>query len=628
MKKTQLIEIRRSIQKTIVTFLAIAVIVVLGVAVYLGIHFAAQGLENTNTIQYHKEQFQDFEMVSVFGYTKEDVEAVNKLSHIETASGRYSLNVEIRLGERKETGKVISYSPNISHGELREGIMPKQAGECAVEERFAEQNQIQVGDSISVAAQKDAEQEYLFMDKLKVTGIIAYIGSNKKTGTILASEKLFSEQAFSGVYTSIVLRLKASSNLPIYSDAYQKAVKESREMLQLFADERTRLRYEEIRSNAEENLIRKKEMLASAQVKLDDGFRQIEENKKKLSDGEREYEEGRKKLEKGERELAVGEKELQEGGAELESGRQELEKGYNELERGRQELEVGRRKLDEGYTQFMQLEQTYTEGKKQTQDTVVRELVLYMGISQEQAEAVASEDMIFIETYITDKEIVLEFELVEALLDRHSVTDPVERTLVHTYAAGLNMEESIQHMQSLQKKIKQYKEELNQGDHLYANKLQEYNEGLAKYEAGLNLYNKGLQQYEAGKKKLEDARKEYAEGKQKLLDSEQKLKEGRERLEKAQISYDKQTEAYKKNETKFTKAEKRVEQITPVWSILLGRNEQPSYVNIGINAQNLKKLGISFAVSFMLVAVMACYSAISRMVEEQRKLGGRKFFCV
>lgn len=622
MKKTQFIEMKRSIQKTILTFLSIAIIVALGVAVYLGVHFAAQGLEDTNSNQYRKERFQDFQATSIYGFTQADVDAVKGLKQVETAAGVRSINVIITGEEIKGEGEVIAISKGVNQGDIRQGRRPKEKNECVVDERWAKKNGLEIGDHITIQTKKASRQEELTVQKLSVTGFVSCVGSNQKSATILVPQITFSQHAFAGTYESMVIRIQGSNTLPIYGEEYQQLAAGSRKILQNFLDERADLRYQEIHKKAEENLAGKENQLKEAEKMLETAKIQLEEKEKQLQEGEKEYEAGRKELGEAQIQIADGERQLQEGAKALEKAGAELADAEAALNNGRTQLVEGREVLDNGWKQLEDSEYELDMQKQTIQSTIVHDMVILLNLPSDDSDTETKQVMAELEFYITNNEQITEYNAVEYVLNRHQITDDFIRDGVHQSAEQGKLEEILVTWKAALTGMNEAKKLLEQEEALYTQKLNEYNDSLVKYNVRLGEYESGITQYEDGQKKLGIARLEYEKGKEKLAAGEKLLIEGREALSNGKKQYDENSKKYQDSEKDIRKAEKKVSQITPVSCILLGRKEEASYITIGINAQNLKKLGLSFAVSFMCVAVMACYAAIGRMVEEQRKLIG------
>ena len=90
MRRTQRKHLFKTIQKNIVSFLAVALMAATGISIYLGDQSAAKAiLEKANTY-FIENQLQSFEVSSAYGMTKEDLDAMKELDGIDEVEGGYS----------------------------------------------------------------------------------------------------------------------------------------------------------------------------------------------------------------------------------------------------------------------------------------------------------------------------------------------------------------------------------------------------------------------------------------------------------------------------------------------------------------------------------------------------------
>lgn len=537
MKKTQIIELFSNIKRTFITFLCIGMIGALGIGLYLGINFASQGLKDTNNKRYQEEKYRDFEAVSVFGFTQDDVKEVEKIPAVETAVGNYSVNGTADLGRQKAKVFITSQSEGVNEGILKSGHFPKQQTECAVEAEFAEKYSIEPGDTIVLEAKK-GKKEYLNSAEYMVTGTMSYIGGNDKKGYILLPEEAFQKQTFSQCYTSIFIRMKGSENLPIYSEEYETLVDENMEEIQKIGAKRTGLRYERIKKDAEEEVTALQQELEHANQKLQETKTAIEDGQNQIKNAEQQIADGEEKLSKAESQIADGEKKLLVGAGEQKTAEAELETSYEMLVWANQQLKDTRESLDKEWEIVAQLEQ--------------RDL------------ATDSDNQI------------------------------IEELRVRLYVA----------------------------EEAYTANNTQYNAKLQAYEEGRVRYENGAAEYQQKSAELEQAKNQYQNGQQQLQDAKQQVKTAKEELALKQEEYEAGKLEYGKQETIIAEAKEKVDNMETAQCILYPRSAVSSYVNIQINADNLAGLGLTFGLTFLIVAALVCYSSISRMVEEQRNLIG------
>lgn len=139
--------------------------------------------------------------------------------------------------------------------------------------------------------------------------------------------------------------------------------------------------------------------------------------------------------------------------------------------------------------------------------------------------------------------------------------------------------------------------QINQAQSLLDQKRVEYNEAKA-------LYEQKLAEYNSGKVQLEDARRE--------------LEEAREKLEQAQKDLD---EAKKK----YADAKEQFDEMKEYDWLVLARLEVGSVSSVDMMTTIQGRMRWAMALLFVLVGLFVCYSAVSRLVNDQiTQIGTKK----
>lgn len=219
------------------------------------------------------------------------------------------------------------------------------------------------------------------------------------------------------------------------------------------------------------------------------------------------------------------------------------------------------------------------------------------------------------------------------------------------YEAGLA--EFTSKKQLYEDGVRQYRE----GKARYEDGLAKYEDGLKAYEAGLAQYKDGEAQYYAGKAQidaaaaqydasaaqLESAKKEYEQG---LADYEsacaqyedglaqyedglaefeegkRRLEEGRQTLEEKEEEYARGLAAYEDGEAQLRSAQEELDTMDPARWIVLGPEGNGGYSLACGNAENIRGMGVTFVLIFLLVGAQVIYATVGRIVDEQRRLVG------
>ncbi|SCW30342.1 Predicted membrane protein [Ruminococcaceae bacterium YRB3002] len=134
----------------------------------------------------------------------------------------------------------------------------------------------------------------------------------------------------------------------------------------------------------------------------------------------------------------------------------------------------------------------------------------------------------------------------------------------------------------------------------FKSKKAEFDEGMAEYESGLARYEEGLAEYNDGLAQAAAARAE-------LEEQENKYEDGYSEYESASAAVEEKLDLLQMyNNTKM----------------IFGMQENASYNIIYRCSHNLKDIGMTFSLVFIIVAALVIYATLGRIVEEQRKQVG------
>ena len=173
MKPTQRKDALRNIGKQKVSYLSIVVIALMGVTAFLGICYAAAAMKLNGSRAYDELDFRDIEVISTHLLTAEDLDALKNTEGVLDVEPLWQTGVNAYAGEARERAVVITVTERLNRPNVREGRLPQNASECAVEKLLAEKMGLQVGDTIEWLEMTEATGQYfLSPQNLFVTGII------------------------------------------------------------------------------------------------------------------------------------------------------------------------------------------------------------------------------------------------------------------------------------------------------------------------------------------------------------------------------------------------------------------------------------------------------------------------
>lgn len=374
-------DVLRAVTHSWSRFLALFVIVALGAGFYSGLRTTAPNMRATADAYYDDTRFFDVRLVSTFGFTDDDVEAIRATEGVGSVMAGYSADLLARMGEKDVVTRLHSLPSDLSEDNeeylnrptLKEGRMPENPGECVVSVGGADDaTGLAIGDTVTIVDTDGSLGDTLARSEFTVVGFVEssyYLSMSLGTSTVgsgtLGRYLYVLEDDFSQeYYTDLYLSVEGSRELDTFSGAYEELVQPVLDSLEDLAGVRAEIRYGEIRDEAEETLADAEqtyeEEKAKAEKELDDAYQELldgeqelEDAEQELLDGEQELEDAKRGLEDARTELADGRQELLDGQAEYEDGVRQLEEGKADYEDGVRKLEEAKDEWSDGWSEYL-----------------------------------------------------------------------------------------------------------------------------------------------------------------------------------------------------------------------------------------------------------------------------------
>lgn len=374
-------DVLRAVTHSWSRFLALFVIVALGAGFYSGLRTTAPNMRATADAYYDDTRFFDVRLVSTFGFTDDDVEAIRATEGVGSVMAGYSADWLVRMGEKDVVTRLHSLPSDLSEDNeeylnrptLKEGRMPENPGECVVSVGGVDDaTGLAIGDTVTIGDTDGSLGDTLARSEFTVVGFVEssyYLSMSLGTSTVgsgtLGRYLYVLEDDFSQeYYTDLYLSVEGSRELDTFSGAYEELVQPVLDSLEDLADVRAEIRYGEIRDEAEETLADAEqtyeEEKAKAEKELDDAYQELldgeqelEDAEQELLDGEQELEDAKRELEDARTELADGRQELLDGQAEYEDGVRQLEEGKADYEDGVRQLEEAKDEWSDGWSEYL-----------------------------------------------------------------------------------------------------------------------------------------------------------------------------------------------------------------------------------------------------------------------------------
>ena len=176
-EKDLLENIFREIGSTKNRFLAILIIVALGVCMFTGLMVTSPDMLRSGDIYFDQSNFMDLRVISTLGLTQRDVEEIEKIEGVQQVEAVKSMDCLLNDNAGELLAARLQALPAdietaINQPTVIEGQLPKNSGECAIL-NTAMGKGVQIGDTLTLAEDNGDMSESLASTKWKVVGIVS-----------------------------------------------------------------------------------------------------------------------------------------------------------------------------------------------------------------------------------------------------------------------------------------------------------------------------------------------------------------------------------------------------------------------------------------------------------------------
>lgn len=382
MKKALMKDSIKEIKNTYKRFLSILLMAFLGVGFFAGIKATSPDMVNTIDKFYKDQNVYDMQVISTLGLTGEDIEALSSFEDVEQVVGSYEMDGKIDIDNKEIIVKSISIE-DINKPILIEGKLPEAQDECVVEESFLKVNQKQIGDTLELEIENQAnaegeEIEYLKQKNLKIVGTVQstlYISRDRGTSKLGAGKINYfiylPKESINAtdIYTSIYIKVKKSNEYTTSSKKYEDYIESVKSKIEAIKEEREKARYDELVNTATQKLQEAENTLnkekEDAESKIGEAEKEIADGKDKIEKAEAELKESQQKaqsefanaetkLKNAKLELANQEKTLVAKEQEANSKFAEAEEKKQELQSNLEQVNTGLDEVNKNYEEIIQ----------------------------------------------------------------------------------------------------------------------------------------------------------------------------------------------------------------------------------------------------------------------------------
>ena len=648
--------IARSIRGSLGRYIAIMLIITLGVSFFVGLRATRPAMIAVAERYFDDTSLYDLRLLSTLGFDGDDRQAALECDHIIAAEG--SINQDFLWiyegGENVLRAHMLTEEINVPH--LTAGRLPRNGDECLVDGLWFGEEMI--GQTILVSDTNDTDtldafayREYtvvgladspLYLDIARGT---SSIGNGSITAFVLIPEEGFALEVYTELY------LKTDEEFELYSEEYDALI-------------------DGVTGSVEDAII------LSLDARFDDyiseGWAEIHQAEQELAEekakAEADLEDARRKLEQAYEELIQGEAELKDAWAQLQDAKAQLDDGAAQIKSsytswedalnygwaqyndGVKQLETGladgEAQLDQSKQQLEELEETWQSGQTEL-DAGWAEFNGYMDQWQAGYNEYAAGKAEYDAGIAAYNQGVADYKAAKAELadNRGSMTTMQYLTkLAELELQRITLESTKLLLDANKPQLDEAKAELDAAyEELMASKAP-LDEAQAQLDELRTALDEGWAQYHEGVAELERQRTEQsatlAEAKSSLEAFEAGIadyytgldacNDGRAALDEGWEEYDKGMQEYRDGLTEFettiSDAEEDIAEAKEDLSELEGpelytlqRSESHAgYTTFENDSQIVQNIASVFPVFFFLIAALVCSTTMTRMVDEDR----------
>ncbi|MDK6348631.1 ABC transporter permease [Bifidobacterium scardovii] len=600
-------------------FASIAVISLLGVAVLTGIYAGCRDMFLAANRFYDAQGLHDIQVMSTYGLTEDDVDALRQVKGVKTVQAERSQSVETTVDGTDKTVTISEIGTNgLDQPYLQSGRMPSKAGEVAVTKKFLMDSGLAIGDTLTVtpvetsqgtadaasssAQSGDASTEESspgFPTELTITGEVLDpkdLSNPDGIGTAafrmsLASDYTFfapSDGVTGTIYTAISLTVEGAGGKDSFSSDYDDTVREVADRItNTVQNKRQQERRQTLVDEAQSTLDKAK---ADAAKQLDEAQRQIDDKRTELDNGKTQLKESKQTLEDSQVTLENNADRLQEGRDQLNAGLTQARNGQSQLQQG------------------LATAQTMSEVAGQA------------AFAAEQAADAAEQAVRNAEQGLTVPSIPPNGGTGDEGDNGATPSDGTESEGGgNGSAAGTAHDSALDALRQAAQKARDTANQLRAKANESSSQVAQLQEQLAAVNATIAQLEQQSEQLSAQAEQIRQGRQQIREGFKQIEASEEELADGETQLKDAQAQLDAKRESADKE---FAKQQQRVDDIAAARWYVQTRSAIGGFSSLKSDVSSIESIGRAFPVVFLIVAVLMSLTTMTRMVEEERGLIG------
>lgn len=397
-KKTIWKDTFREIWRSKTRFLAILLIIFIGVAFFVGISATGPDMLATVRDYFAEKQLMDHRIVSNYGLEQEDIDLLNEQKGIQVQP---HYTADIITQETQSVLRLFSYQPSegqeINAYTLSEGRLPEQSGEIALDDTPHIKENWSIGDTLTVdwSSVDDGSERPLAQSTFEVVGFVRsplFIehtsrgSTNVGGGTLEGFGVVHADDFTLDIYTEAYVSYQKPAELVDYTEDYQHFIADKEEELENLLAPRKESRYNQIVtdiqnsvSDGEEEIEKAKKQLRDARHQLVQAEMELNRGREKLNAG---YHEFHEKIGAAKEQIAEYQRQIDAGSADLSAYTSLLQNAGAQLDQGEALLNEKEAKLQLASDALLRIKQAQAELNQGKEQLAAQEAELQEGLAR------------------------------------------------------------------------------------------------------------------------------------------------------------------------------------------------------------------------------------------------------
>lgn len=626
------------IKNTLTRFISIILISFLGAGVFAGLAAVAPNMTQTGDKYYDDCNVMDIRILSTYGFTDEDVQAIKDVDGVIGAMGCNNIDVTGTVNGNDYTFHINSLpettNPSdknyINQLKLVHGRLPEKNNEAVIIVPSTGLRGIEVDNLISLDEKSNSSfsdtincSEYTIVGVAESPYYLFFIQGNTSIGrgaidfVLYVPKDNFTIDGYVEVFASI----SGVKEVNAFGDEYFDEVNTAIKHIELLADNREALRYAKYQNEIEEVKYEYYDainQLETAKEQLSEGKEPLEGAKKDYSYGLIEY---NNQKNEADQKLYEAKAQLDRANFEITSAQRELNSKREEFNLAESRLRSERVKLNNLWNDFNSKSNELNEEKNRLAQS---KEILDQLQSQYDVQAASIESAIgMIIGQIEANLPQISNEQYDQLNLLEATNNELNQRWQEYYAASAQIEQS-------ESQLIAAKAELDNAEREYALKSSELEYANSQLNSAENTLNDSKNKYETSLLEYNTQKSEIdlklADAKRQLDDAAEQIEAGEKELNEKQQEYEeKEMEANEKlpeAQQDIKEAEQKLASLgKPQWYVM-DRNMNESFVSYKNDTERMRNLSTIFPIIFFLVAILVCLTTMTRMVDEDRTLIG------